>query len=178
MKFIKSDFKDLLIIEHESFVDKRGVFKEIFLKNKLEEFLGYQVNFCQDNLVNSSHLTLRGLHFQREPYSQAKYISVTDGKILDVVVDIRRQSKTYGNHLSLVLSSINNRSLFIPKGFAHGYLTLSTNAVINYKVDEYYNKKAECGIPYNDKKLNIDWGIDCKKILISDKDKNLSDFKW
>ena len=121
---------------------------------------------------------LRGLHFQKEPYSQSKLVSVSFGKILDVVVDIRKDSDNYGKYFSCVLSSQNHESLFIPRGFAHGYLTLSDSAIINYQVDNYYNPEAEDGIPYNDEFLNIDWGIQMSKIIISEKDKNIKPFIW
>tara|TARA_B100001250_G_scaffold149451_1_gene128005 strand:+ start:1317 stop:1853 length:537 start_codon:yes stop_codon:yes gene_type:complete len=174
----KTDFKDLLIINHDIFHDNRGSFKEIFRNNVLDENLSYRINFCQENNVKSSLMVLRGLHYQEEPFSQSKLISVTEGKILDIAVDIRKNSKTYGMYFSYVLSSDSNKSIFIPKGFAHGYLTLTKNAYVNYKVDNYYEKKSERGICFNDKLLNIDWGVDENQILISDKDKKLKDYKW
>ena len=178
MKIINTDFKDLLIIEHDVHLDDRGLFKEVFRKDILEENLGYKVNFCQDNYVKSSSMVLRGLHYQEEPYAQSKLVSVAEGKILDVVVDIRRNSKTYGKYFSYVLSSESNKSIFVPKGFAHGYLTLSENADVNYKVDNYYNKNSEQGISFKDKYLNIEWEVDENKLIISDKDKKLTDFTW
>ena len=178
MKIAKTDFKDLLIVEHDVHLDERGLFKEIFRKDIFEENLGYAINFCQDNNVKSSYMVLRGLHYQLDPYAQSKLISVTDGKILDIAVDIRKNSKTYGNYFSYVLSSESNKSIFVPKGFAHGYLTLSENADVNYKVDNYYNKQSERGISFDDKYLNIDWGEHKSEIKISEKDKNLTDFKW
>ncbi len=178
MNIEKTDFKDLLIINHDIFHDNRGSFKEIFRNNVLDENLSYRINFCQENNVKSSLMVLRGLHYQEEPFSQSKLISVTEGKILDIAVDIRKNSKTYGMYFSYVLSSDSNKSIFIPKGFAHGYLTLTKNAYVNYKVDNYYEKKSERGICFNDKLLNIDWGVDENQILISDKDKKLKDYKW
>lgn len=178
MNIVKTDFKDLLIINHEIYYDDRGSFKEVFRKNVIEENLGYRINFCQDNNVKSSYMVLRGLHYQEEPYAQSKLISVTEGKILDIAVDLRENSKTYGKYFSYVLSLESNKSIFIPKGFAHGYLTLTKNAYVNYKVDNYYEKKSERGIRFNDKYLNIDWGVDENKLIISDKDKKLTDFKW
>ena len=178
MNIVKTDFKDLLIINHEIYYDERGSFKEVFRKNVIEENLGYKINFCQDNNVKSSYMVLRGLHYQEEPYAQSKLISVSKGKILDIAVDIRKNSKTYGNYFSYVLSSESNKSIFVPKGFAHGYLTLSENADVNYKVDNYYNKQSERGISFDDKYLNIDWGEHKSEIKISEKDKNLTDFKW
>ena len=178
MNIEKTDFKDLLIINHDIYRDSRGLFKELFRKNVIEENLGYSINFCQYNNVKSSYMVLRGLHYQEEPYAQSKLVSVTEGKILDIAVDIRKNSKTYGKYFSYVLSSESNKSIFIPRGFAHGYLTLSDNADINYKVDNYYNKNYERGISFKDKYLNIEWEVDENKLIISDKDRKLTDFKW
>jgi len=174
----KTDFKDLLIINHDVYHDSRGLFKEVFRNNVIEENLGYEINFCQDNNVKSSYMVLRGLHYQEEPYAQSKLVSLTEGKILDIAVDIRKNSKTYGKYFSYVLSSDTHKSIFIPKGFAHGYLTLSDNADVNYKVDNYYNKNSEQGISFKDKYLNIDLGVNENELIISDKDKKLTDFKW
>ncbi len=178
MKLIKTNFKDLIIIKHNVFEDERGYFKEMFKKEMLEEITDSKLEFCQENSVKSKLNVLRGLHFQKEPYSQSKLVSVSFGKILDVVVDIRKDSDKYGKYFSCVLSSENHESLFIPRGFAHGYLTLSDSAIINYSVDNYYNPDAEDGIPYDDKFLNIDWGIQISNIIISKKDKNIKPFTW
>jgi dTDP-4-dehydrorhamnose 3,5-epimerase len=178
LNIVKTDFKDLLIINHDVYHDSRGLFKEVFRKNVIEENLGYKINFCQDNNIKSSYMVLRGLHYQEEPHAQSKLVSVTEGKILDIAVDIRENSKTYGKYFSYVLSSDNHKSIFIPKGFAHGYLTLSEYADVNYKVDNYYNKNSEKGICFKDKYLNIDWGVGENELIISDKDKNLDNFKW
>ena len=178
MNIVKTDFKDLLIINHEIYYDERGSFKEVFRKNVIEENLGYRINFCQDNNVKSSYMVLRGLHYQEEPYAQSKLVSVAEGKILDIAVDIRGNSKTYGKYFSYVLSAESNKSIFVPKGFAHGYLTLSENADVNYKVDSYYNKNSERGISFKDKYLKIDWGVGENELIISDKDKKLTDYKW
>ncbi len=178
MKITKTDFNGLFIIEQDVHLDNRGLFKEVFRKDVLEKYLGYSINFCQDNNVKSSYMVLRGLHYQEEPYTQSKLVSVTEGRILDIAVDIRGNSKTYGKYFSYVLSSDIHKAIFIPKGFAHGYLTLSDKANVNYKVDNYYNKESESGISFEDKNLNIDWGVDKIKLLISEKDKNLDNFKW
>lgn len=178
MNIVKTGFKDLLIINHDVYHDNRGSFKEVFRNNIIEDNLGYKVNFCQDNYVQSSCMVLRGLHFQEEPHAQSKLISVSEGKILDIAVDIRQNSKTYGKYFSYVLSSESNKSIFIPKGFAHGYLTLSEYANVNYKVDSYYKKNLEKGISFKDKYLNIDWGVSENKLIISEKDKKLTDYKW
>ena len=178
MNIGKTEFKDLLIINHDVYHDSRGLFKEVFRNNVIEENLSYKINFCQENNVKSSLMVLRGLHYQEEPFAQSKLISVTVGKILDIAVDIRINSKTYGKYFSYVLSSEDNKSIFIPKGFAHGYLTLSDNADINYKVDSYYNLNSEKGISFRDKYLNIDWGVDENELIISDKDQKLTNYKW
>tara|TARA_Y100000588_G_C13928323_1_gene784602 strand:- start:286 stop:822 length:537 start_codon:yes stop_codon:yes gene_type:complete len=178
LKFLKTEFKGLYVIEPKLNLDDRGFFIEIFRKDFFEENLGYSINFCQHNLVSSNYLVLRGLHFQQNPHSQSKLISVSNGNILDVVVDIRKESSTYGKYFSIELSSNNKKALYVPKGFAHGYLTLSEKAIINYSVDNYYNKNSERGISYDDKFLNINWGVEKKNLIISPKDKNLSEYKW
>tara|TARA_Y100000766_G_C18917304_1_gene613014 strand:- start:15983 stop:16519 length:537 start_codon:yes stop_codon:yes gene_type:complete len=178
MKLIKTGFKDLFIIKHNLYVDNRGYFKEKFIKQKIEKIIGYQLDFCQDNSVKSNINVLRGLHYQKPPYDQSKLISISIGKILDIAVDIRDGSKTYGMYFSKVLDAKNHESLFIPKGFAHGYLTLSDSAIVNYKVDNYYSPSSERGISYLDEFLKIDWGVDEKKIIISKKDKDLKPFSW
>lgn len=178
MKLKKTDFKDLLIISHHKYPDNRGYFKELFRKNDLEDALGYKINFCQENLVKSYYGVLRGLHFQKEPSAQSKLVSVLHGEILDIAVDIRKSSKTYGKYFSYSLSSENNESLFIPAGFAHGYLTLTDYAVVSYKVDNYFNPLLESGIPYNDKFLAINWGFDKFDFIISEKDMNHDPFVW
>ena len=178
MKIEKTDFEDLLIINHNICLDSRGLFKEVFRNNIIEENLCYKLNFCQYNDVKSYFMVLRGLHYQEEPYAQSKLISVSVGEILDVAVDIRKESDSYGKYFSHVLSSENHESLFIPKGFAHGYLTLSDYALINYKVDNIFKPNMESGIFYNDKHLKINWGVDHSKLIISEKDKNLKNFIW
>ena len=178
MKLIKTNFKDLIIIRHNVYKDERGYFKEKFKKEMLEKITDSKLEFCQENSVKSNLNVLRGLHFQKEPYAQSKLISVESGKILDVVVDIRKDSPTYGKYFSYILSEENHESLFVPKGFAHGYLTLNNFAIINYQVDNYYNPDAEVVIPYNDEFLNIDWGIEVDKIIISNKDNTKNIFEW
>ena len=178
MKFEKTDFKDLVIVKHNIFEDERGFFKEKFKENELETFLDQKLSFCQENSVRSFKNVLRGLHFQKDPYAQSKLISVNMGRILDVCVDIRRESKSYGKYFSYILDSRKHESLYIPKGFAHGYLTLSETALIDYKVDNYYKLTHETGISYNDPILNIDWGISEQNLIISEKDKNQNLFNW
>ena len=178
MTFEKTEFKDLIIIKHNIFFDKRGFFKETFKKEKLELITNTQINFCQENFVKSDFNVLRGLHFQKDPCAQSKLINVIDGEILDIAVDIRKDSETYGRYFSYVLSSKNHESLFIPRGFAHGYLTKCKFALVNYQVDNYYNPKMQSGISYNDPSLKIDWGIDKSKLIISKKDRNQNPFSW
>ena len=162
-------FKDLLIINHNIYNDKRGEFREVYKARELNDYLKKSIIFCQENSVISNFMVLRGLHFQLEPHSQTKLISVTKGEILDIAVDIRKGSDTYGKYFSYVLSEKSKKSILIPKGFAHGYLTLSETAHVHYLVDNYYNKESERGILYNDKRLNINWGVDEKLLIISGK---------
>lgn len=178
MKIYNTKFKDLLLLKHEAFDDERGVFKELFRINELNDRLSYSVSFCQENVVESSINVLRGLHYQKFPYQQSKLITVISGAILDIAVDIREESKTYGKYYSRILKSENNESLFVPSGFAHGYLTLTKKALICYNVDNYYNSNYEGGIFFNDPKLNIKWGQKAKKMIISKKDLQLNNFKW
>tara|TARA_B100002051_G_C16625283_1_gene580420 strand:- start:202 stop:738 length:537 start_codon:yes stop_codon:yes gene_type:complete len=178
MKVIETDFKGLFIVNHKIFEDTRGCFKEVFRKNIFEEELGYQIKFCQENIVKSKKNVLRGLHYQDVPFAQSKLVSVQLGEIFDVAVDLRKESKTYGKYFSYNLKAENNESIFIPKGFAHGYLSLSELSIVKYKVDNYYNKSSEKGISFDDKFLKIEWGIPVNEIIISKKDKELIDFIW
>ena len=178
MRFIKTKFKDLLIIKHNIFTDYRGYFKETFKKEELEKLFNKKINFCQQNSVKSNKNVLRGLHFQKDPYGQSKLITVEQGKILDIAVDIRKDSETYGKYFSYTLSHENHESLFIPKGFAHGYLTISETVLINYTVDNYYSPNNEIGISYDDTFLKIDWGVDHNRLIISKKDQKYKPFKW
>lgn len=178
MKITKTNFKNLLIIELINHYDLRGSFSEVFRNDILNKKLDSPIFFCQDNLVHSKKNVLRGLHFQIEPHSQSKLIYVSLGEILDVVVDMRINSPTYGKYFSIILSSNNNKSIFIPKGFAHGYLTLSTEAIVNYKVDNYFDEAYESGFKFNDPYLNIDWKIKDEDIIMSERDSNLNYFNW
>lgn len=178
MKYIKTDFENLIIIKHNIYADNRGYFKENFKTEDLEEIINTKLIFCQQNTVKSNQNVLRGLHFQKEPKAQSKLISVSVGKILDIAVDIRKESVTYGSYFSYVLSAENHESIFIPKGFAHGYLTLSDSAIVTYQVDNYYDPDSESGISYDDDFLKIDWGIKEEKIIISEKDRNQNSYKW
>lgn len=170
MQVIKTEFPDLLIIEPKVFEDSRGYFFESFNSIKFQE-LGIDITFVQDNESKSSYGVIRGLHYQLSPYAQTKLIRVVSGKILDVVVDIRQNSPTFGKHFSIELSSDNKTQLLVPKGFAHGFAVLTETAIVSYKCDELYNPEAERGIRYNDPKLVIDWKIDNEKAIISSKDR-------
>ncbi|MDC0382470.1 dTDP-4-dehydrorhamnose 3,5-epimerase [Flavobacteriaceae bacterium] len=172
MKINKTFIEDLLIIEPQLFKDDRGFFYESYNKNNL----GINIIFVQDNESKSYKGVIRGLHFQAPPFEQTKLVRCVSGEILDVAVDLRINSKTYGKSFSIELSSENNKQLFIPKGFAHGFQVLSKEATVNYKVDEYYNPNSDSGMIWNDKDLSIEWNLDLKPIL-SAKDLNLISFK-
>lgn len=170
MKFIKTDIPDIIIIEPIVFADERGYFVETFREDKLEEAVGHSIDFVQDNESKSSYGVLRGLHFQLPPFTQSKLVRVITGKILDVVVDIRKGSPTFGKYMSVELSGENKRMLFIPRGFAHGFVVLSEEVILSYKVDNYYSKESDRGISFNDPTLNIDWQIDTDALKLSAKD--------
>ena len=174
MKINKTFIEDLLVIEPRLFKDERGFFYESFNKNNLDKIVN--IVFVQDNESKSYKGVVRGLHFQRPPFEQTKLVRCVSGKILDVTVDLRINSKTYGKSFSMELSSENNKQLFVPKGFAHGFQVLSETAIVNYKVDNFYNSKSDSGIIWNDKDLSIDWNLDIKPLL-SEKDLKLDLFK-
>ena len=176
MKFDYTKIPGLVVCKPSILIDKRGFFFESFRKDLLENFIGSKINFCQENISNSKYGVLRGLHFQIEPYAQSKLVSVTKGRILDVVIDLRKSSKHYGESFKIELDDVDFKQLFIPKGFAHGFVVLSDSARVSYKVDNYYNKNSERGLNYNDPKLSIDWLIDEKSILLNEKDKNYPPF--
>ena len=174
MKIIKTFIENLLVIEPQLFRDDRGFFYESYNKKKLDKKI--KIVFVQDNESKSIKGVIRGLHFQAPPFEQTKLIRCISGSILDVAVDLRKNSKTYGKSFSIELSSENNKQLFVPKGFAHGFQVLSETAIVNYKVDNFYNPKSDSGIIWNDKDLSIDWNLDLKPIL-SKKDLKLISFK-
>ena len=174
MKINKTFIEDLLIIEPQLFKDDRGFFYESYNKNNLDKVIN--IFFVQDNESKSNRGVIRGLHFQKPPYAQTKLVRCICGKILDVAVDLRKNSKTYGKSFSIELSSENNKQLLVPKGFAHGFQVLSNEAIVNYKVDEYYNPDSDSGIIWNDKDLLIGWNYDIKPVL-SVKDLKLISFK-
>ena len=172
MKIIKTDIPDLLIIEPDVFGDNRGYFFESFSQRKFEEATGVKVDFVQDNESLSAYGVVRGLHFQKPPHEQAKLVRVVRGKVLDVALDLRPDSPTYGRYEVVELSGENHRQLFIPKGFAHGFSVLSDEAVFQYKCDDYYAPESEDGIAYDDPDLDINWHIPSEKMVISAKDLN------
>ena len=176
MKFIKTEISDVYIIEPSVFGDNRGYFLESFNLEKFEENV-YPIKFVQDNESKSSKGVLRGLHFQKPPYSQAKLVRCIEGRVMDVAVDIRRGSPTYGKHVAVELSGENKRQLFVPRGFAHGFSVLSESAIFAYKVDNNYAPESDSGIRFDDKELNIDWCLSEEEIQLSVKDKNLMLFK-
>ena len=177
MDFIKTSIPDVIICKPTVSKDERGYFFESFKQNELNDFIGYQVNFCQDNEAKSSEGVLRGLHYQLPPFAQTKLVRVIQGKVVDVVVDVRKDSGTFGKYEAIELSDENKLQLFIPKGFAHGYVVLSETAIFSYKVDNYYNKESDRGILYNDADLNINWNFPLEKCIISEKDQKQPSFK-
>ncbi len=170
MKFKRLEIPEVVLCEPILLNDNRGYFTEIYRKEKLDKFLGYSVDFCQYNQSKSTYGVLRGLHYQLAPYAQTKLVRVVYGSILDVAVDIRKNSPTFGKHVIINLSSENKKMLLVPKGFAHGFLVLSDHATIAYSLDNYYQPEYERGISYNDESLNINWGINFEHIKISKKD--------
>ncbi|WP_299127927.1 dTDP-4-dehydrorhamnose 3,5-epimerase [uncultured Winogradskyella sp.] len=177
MEFKETDLKGCYILQPKIFNDKRGYFVENYNKKTFFKATGLDINFVQDNESRSQKGVLRGLHYQLGEHAQAKLIRVSKGKVLDVVVDLRKNSQTFGHKFSIVLSAKNKTQLFIPRGFAHGFLVLEDNTTFNYKCDNYYNKDAEAGIIYNDKDLNIDWQLTSNNLIISEKDLVLPEFK-
>ena len=178
MEFIKTAIKDVYIIEPSVFGDDRGYFLESFNLKKFEEFI-CPIKFVQDNESKSSKGVLRGLHFQKPPFHQSKLVRCLEGNVLDVAVDLRKGSPTYGKHVAIELTGENKRQLFVPRGFAHGFSVLSKTAVFAYKVDNDYAPEYDTGIRWNDTNLNINWGLEENELLISEKDKALpflSDF--
>ena len=175
MEIIKTSIDGLVIIQPTVFEDERGYFMESFKESFIKENFP-DIHFIQDNESRSSYGVLRGLHFQKSPYEQTKLVRVVEGEVLDVAVDLRQNSKTLGKYESVILSGKNKKQFFIPKGFAHGFLTLSSYATMLYKVDNPYSPNHDSGIIYNDSELNIHWGTHLKNPIISTKDSVLQDF--
>lgn len=172
MKVKQTSLKDCYIIEDTVFEDSRGYFFESFNSQKFESLTGLSVNFIQDNQSKSTRGVLRGLHFQKGIHAQAKLVRVLKGRVIDVAVDIRPNSPTFGQYEAVELTEDNHLQFFIPRGFAHGFAVLSDEAVFFYKCDNFYNKESEGGLLYNDPALNIDWKLDVSEVILSDKDRN------
>ena len=175
MNFIKLELEGAFIIEPKVWGVERGYFFESFKQEEFEKHIG-TINFIQDNESKSSYGVLRGLHIQKPPYTQAKLVRVIIGEVLDLIVDIRKDSPTFGKHLSVRLSDENKRQLFVPRGFAHGFVVLSNEAIFTYKVDNIYNRDSEAGIVYDDPSLSINWELNKNEIYLSEKDEILQSF--
>ena len=173
MKVIKTDIEGLLVIEPRVFADERGYFFESFSARRFAELTGLDVQFVQDNESRSGRGVLRGLHFQKEPHAQAKLVRVVKGRAVDVAVDIRPESSTFGRHVAVELSGDNHRQLFIPKGFAHGYVASEEDTIFQYKCDDYYHPEVEGGIAWNDPAIGIEWPLPESELTLSEKDQ-----KW
>ena len=171
MKFIPQSISDVILIEPTSHGDDRGYFIETFRQDLLEETIRYKVNFVQDNESKSIKGVLRGLHYQLPPYTQAKLVRVIEGNVLDVAVDIRKSSSTFGHYVAVELTGDNKHQLFVPHGFAHGFIVLSNSATFAYKVDNYFAPEHDRGIAFNDKELKIDWQLSAEELQLSDKDR-------
>ena len=176
MNYIQTEIDGVWIIEPKVFSDPRGYFMEAFKQQEFDATIG-QINFIQDNESKSSFGTLRGLHYQKGDYCQAKLVRVIKGEVLDVAVDLRKSSPTFGKHISVLLSDDNKRQLFIPRVFAHGFLLKSEEAVFTYKVDNIYAPQAEASIIYNDPALGIDWPIADSQLVMSEKDRQAGNFR-
>ena len=170
MKFTRLSIPDVILCEPQVFGDDRGYFSETYRQDKLVEFLGFNIAFCQDNESKSTYGVLRGLHYQLAPYAQTKLVRVIRGAVLDVAVDVRKGSPTFGQHVAVELTAKNKNQLLVPRGFAHGFVVLSEEAVFAYKVDNYYSPECDRGLAFNDKFLTIDWKIPTTKIKLSEKD--------
>lgn len=176
MKVEETYLKGCFVITPKVFEDERGYFFETFNENVFKIETGVSVNFVQDNQSKSNKGVLRGLHFQTGEHAQAKLVRVIKGKVLDVCVDIRESSPTFGQHFSIVLDGEKHQQLFVPRGFAHGFVVLEDDTIFSYKCDNFYNKASESGIIYSDESLNIDWGFPEDELIISEKDKQLQPF--
>lgn len=170
MQFTRTNIPDVIIIEPKVHGDSRGYFVETFRQDKLEEFLGYKINFCQDNESKSSKGVLRGLHYQLPPHAQTKLVRVIQGKVLDVAVDIRKNSPTFGQHVAVELSAENKKQMLVLRGFAHGFVVLEDDTIFAYKVDNYYSPECDRGIAFNDPSLNINWILNHNELNLSAKD--------
>lgn len=170
MKFTRTKIEDVIIIEPTLHGDERGYFVETFRQDSLEDFLGYKINFCQDNESKSSRGVLRGLHYQLDPAAQTKLVRVIQGRVLDIAVDIRKNSPTFAQHIVVELSAENKKQLFVPRGFAHGFVVIEDDTIFAYKVDNYYSPKNDRGIAFDDPALDIDWILNYDELKLSKKD--------
>ena len=177
MKFTRLEIPDVILCEPQVFGDNRGYFSETFRQDKLDAFLGFNINFCQDNESKSSFGVLRGLHYQLAPYAQTKLVRVIQGSVLDVAVDIRIGSPTFGQHVAVELTAENKKQLLVPRGFAHGFVVLSEEAIFAYKVDNYYSPECDRGIAFDDTTLKIDWQLKASALQLSVKDTQQPLFK-
>ena len=173
----ETKLKGCFIIETSVFTDNRGYFQETYNQRIFQQLTGETTSFVQDNESMSSKGVLRGLHYQQGEYAQAKLVRVIRGKVLDVAVDLRKESQTFGEHVAIELSETNNLQFFVPRGFAHGFVVLEDDTLFSYKCDNFYNKQSEGGIIYNDPTLNIDWILDIDHLIVSDKDQVLPTFE-
>jgi dTDP-4-dehydrorhamnose 3,5-epimerase len=178
MECIHTEIKDCFVIKPFIFSDNRGYFFESFNEQKFNQLTKLDIHFVQDNQAKSDRGILRGLHFQKGEHAQAKLVRVLQGKVIDVAVDLRKDSPTYMQHVAIELSAENNLQLFVPRGFAHGYSVLEDNTIFCYKCDNYYNKEAESGVFYADPKLNINWQLNEDEIILSEKDKHLMNLEF
>ena len=177
MEVQKTPLKDCFILKPNVYRDERGLFYETYNKKNFEKVTGLTVDFVQDNQSISSKGVLRGLHFQKDALAQAKLVRVVKGKVLDIVVDVRKNSETFGKSFSIILDDVEHLQLFVPRGFAHGFITLSDQSIFSYKCDNYYDKASESGIIYNDATLALDWHLPEEEFIISEKDLELPGFE-
>jgi len=177
MNFIRTEIADVVIIEPKIFQDNRGYFFESFRQDLFEKFINKKINFIQENESKSHYGVLRGLHFQKSPFAQAKLVRVIQGSVIDIAVDLQKNSKSFKKYIKVELSAKNKRQLFIPRGFAHGFLVTSPEVILSYKVDNYYSKENDSGIRYDDPLIGIDWGIDTNDIVLSEKDISVQTLK-
>ena len=177
MNFIETKLKGCFVLEPKIFTDERGYFMESFNERTFQNGIGQEVHFVQDNQSKSSKGVLRGLHFQAGEFAQAKLLQVIKGSVLDVIVDLRKDSNTFGQQFSIVLDDKKKQQLYIPKGFAHGFLVLEDDTIFSYKCDNYYNASSEKGIMFNDETLNINWSLPKEQLLLSEKDLELPTFE-
>lgn len=177
MEVVQSPLKDCFYVIPRVFKDHRGVFSETFNSRTFEEKTGLTIDFVQDNQSQSSRGVLRGMHFQTGAMAQAKLVRVALGRVIDIVVDLRKDSPTFGNHFAIELTAENGHQLFVPRGFAHGFITLSEKSIFCYKCDNYYDQASESGIIYNDATLKLDWHLPEEELIISDKDLELPTFQ-